>query len=80
MKAFHTKLTYKGVSAVSFHNKLLYVGYVNGIVQVIDTTYKKDAFEIALKVASVSKVMKLVEENVFLKTDLRFNDFISNEY
>lgn len=60
-------LSFIGIASLSKKDEKLYVGFINGVVQVIDTSYCLDAFEVAYKVKDFDRMHKLIDRNVFLK-------------
>lgn len=67
-------LSFIGISSLSKKDEKLYVGFINGVVQVIDTAYCLDAFEVAYKVKDFDRLHQLVDKNVFLKLHPYYNE------
>ncbi len=77
---FTYQLVYKGVSSVNINKSIIFFGFVNGVVQIIDMAYHIDAFEVAIKVDNVAEVQRYCEENIFLKTHPSYSDFIFTQF
>lgn len=77
---FSYKMTYKGISQVSIYKNIIYFGFTNGVVQIIDIDYRLDAFEVAIKVENVAEVQRLCEENIFLKAHPSYGTFIFTQF
>lgn len=60
------KVDHYGVSYIRFYKKRLFVGYVDGIVEIIDCDKFNDELEIALKVNDFTKAKELTKKNIFL--------------
>jgi hypothetical protein len=60
-------LSFVGISSLHKDDDKLYIGFINGVVQIVNTTHYLDDFEIAYKVKDFPRVHLLVSKNVFLK-------------
>ena len=63
------KLQYIGVKTLAADDKSLYIGYIDGTIEVINTTYKHKEFEINLKNNKYKEATYLIEANIFLLTN-----------
>ena len=77
---FELKLSYKGVTSVHKYEGLLYVGYHNGTVQVIDTNHHLNGFEVALKVDNIVEAKAYVQKNSFLQAHPKYSDFQGDKF
>ncbi|MEA2099920.1 MAG: hypothetical protein U9P72_07310, partial [Campylobacterota bacterium] len=55
-----------GVKTLFIHKNYLYVGYVDGNIDTIDTQYKLQEFEINLNINKFEEASSLLEKNIFL--------------
>ena len=60
-------LNFIGISSLAIKGDELFVGFINGVVQVINTAYHIDAFEVAYKINDFHRLHQVVKRNVFLK-------------
>ena len=60
-------LSFVGISSLAKKGNKLFVGFINGVVQIIDTAYDIDAFEVAYKIKDFKRLHQIVEKNIFLK-------------
>ncbi|MDA7816845.1 hypothetical protein N9A28_01495 [Sulfurimonas sp.] len=59
---------YIGIKSMLFHNNKLFIGYVNGRLELINTDYLSKEFELNLKLDKFEEATKLMEKNIFLLT------------
>ncbi len=57
-----------GVKILQIDNSNLYVGYVDGVVDIIDMDYKLKEFEINLNINKFKEATSLIQNNIFLLT------------
>lgn len=57
-----------GVSSLKIRNDILYIGYTNGEIKIIDTNYLHSEFEENLKMNKFAKATSFIKDNIFLMT------------
>lgn len=57
-----------GVSSMKIRNDILYIGYTNGELKIIDTNYLHIEFEENLRMNKFAKATSFIKENIFLMT------------
>ena len=57
-----------GVKTLTWENDKLYVGYIDGVVNIINTAFLLDDFKENLKINKFAKATSLIKENIFLLT------------
>jgi len=57
-----------GVKTLNYSDDRLYIGYIDGNIEIIDTNFLLDEFRKNLKINKFAKATSLIEKNVFLLT------------
>jgi len=55
-----------GVKTLTFNNNKLYIGYIDGHIEILDTIFLLDEFKNNIKTNKFAKATSLIEKNVFL--------------
>jgi len=62
------------------YEAFLYIGFTNGVVEVVDTQYHQSGFEVALKVDNITEANTFIEKNIFLKAHLSYTSFNTSSF
>lgn len=77
---FAIKIEHVGISRMIFLDDLLLVGYIDGVIEVIDTKRFADEIDIHLKVNDFQKAREVTEKNIFLRVYDQYTDKMAESW
>ncbi len=74
------KVNHIGISYLRIFDKRLFVGYIDGVVEIIDCDKYLDELEVVLKVDNFHEAREIAEKNVFLKIHPELTDRLASSW